>query len=71
MSVILTMDVVTTEALMPMLPHENVYDMSAPRKISGNPALSKPVTMTIANALAAKSETDPVKLARMKEIFKL
>jgi hypothetical protein len=71
MSVILTMDVVTTEALMPMLPHENVYDMSAPRKISGNPAISKPVVMTIANALSEKRVADPAKLARMKEIFKL
>lgn len=70
-SVILTLDVDTTEKLSLLQPHYNTYSMSAPRKISGNPAIPKPVVATIANALHAHHPVDPAKLARMKAAFNL
>jgi len=70
-SVILTMDVTTTQLLSLLQPHYNTFSMSAPRRISGNPAIPKPVTATIANALHAHHPMDPVKLARMKAAFNL
>jgi hypothetical protein len=70
-SVILTLDVDTTEKLSLLQPHYNTYSMAAPRKISGNPAIPKPVVATIANALHAHHPVDPVKLARMRATFNL
>ena len=70
-SIILAMDTVTAEALAPLAPSMNTFSMSSPRKISGNPAISKPVVSTIANALHLKHPVDPEKLERMKAFFKL
>lgn len=70
-SVILPMDVDTTEKLSLLQPHYNTFSMAAPRKISGNPAIPKPVVATIANALHAHHPVDPVKLGRMKAAFNL
>lgn len=54
------LDEVTANELSPLEPYMNVFSMSAPRKISGNPALSKPAVATIANALHAHHPVDPV-----------
>lgn len=70
-SVLMLMDNETTEATVALSPSKNTYSMAAPRKISGNPALSKPVAATIANALHYEHPVDPAKLAQLKQVFTL
>lgn len=70
-SVILTLDVMTTEEVQTLAPHMNTFSMSGVRKISNNPAIPKPVVATIANAIHSVHPVDPVRLARMIEVFNL
>lgn len=70
-SIVLLNDVEMAEACAPLAPHMNTYSMAAPRKISGNPTISKPAVATIANALHAHHPVDPVKVERMRAAFNL
>lgn len=64
----LCLDEWTTEQLRFLAPHMSVFDLNAPRQVSKNLSMPKPVVATIANYIHREEEVDPVKLSLMDQI---
>lgn len=50
-------------------PYNTIFELTSPRKMAGNNAISKPVISTIANWLASPVETDIEKQKLMRDLF--
>jgi len=59
----------TAEELQRLAPHMSVFDLNAPRQVSKNLSMPKPVVATISNWVHRVIPADPMKLARMDELF--
>ena len=65
----LSLDNWTTEELRRLSPHMGVFDLNAPRQVSKNLSMPKPVVATISNWVHRTIPPDPIKLVRMNELF--
>ncbi len=67
----LSLDNWTAEELRHLAPHKSAFDLNAPRMVSRNLSMPKPVVATIACGIHHKDGdiADPVKLQRMEELL--
>lgn len=62
----LQLDNMTSKAFRPLAPHMSTFDLNAPRKVSKNLSMPKPVVATIASWMHRPlGEPDPIKYAKM------
>lgn len=64
----LSLDAWTTDRLKALAPHKSVFGLNAPREVSGNLSMPKPVIASIANFMSSEIDVDPVKLQRMEAL---
>jgi hypothetical protein len=65
----LSIDLMTAEQLRKLAPHMSVFGLDAPRAVSRNLSIPKPVVATMANWVHSPNEVpDPEKLRRMETI---
>lgn len=50
-------------------PHKSVFSLNAPRQVSSNLSMSKPVVSSISDFIESRETPDPAKLALMEELF--
>lgn len=69
MNGMLALDNMTAEAMRNLAPHKSTFDLNAPRAVSRNLSMPKPVVSTIANFIHSPEEPpDAEKIRRMSEI---
>jgi hypothetical protein len=64
----LSLDHWTTEELRALAPHKSVFDLNAPRQVSKNLSMPKPVVATIANGIHSPEPHDAAKQQRMAQL---
>jgi hypothetical protein len=66
----LSIDIMTTEELKNLAPHKSVFDLNAPRMVSRNLSMPKPVVATISSWIGTHhaEDRDPAKEARMAKL---
>jgi hypothetical protein len=60
------MDTETANELKRLAPHKSVFGLDAPREVTKNLSIPKPVINTIQSWLSMSEPIDPAKLERMK-----
>lgn len=64
----LSLDNSAAAQLQNLAPHKSTFDFNAPRQVSSNLSMPKPVVSTISSWVHSLEIPDPVKLAKMEAL---